>query len=950
MRPNRLLVPILTFMFLNSPTPSFSFEKLSDGVLFKLQKQLPTDPRMVKVQVCTDDIIRIVATPETTFSSRPSLMVQNPVWAPTPWTVNEHDGVVDIITAKVVVRVDPVTGALSFRDPSGSVLLQGKATGGTIITPANVLGEQTYHVQELFDSPPEEAFYGLGGNQNAIMNYKGHNLDLYQKNMVEVVPFLVSNRNYGILWDNNSHMKFGDIRDYQPLSVLNLTGADGTGGGLTADYFRDSGFDTLFASRKESTIDHEYSDVHDPFPDGFEKNVAAVRWSGNIESRTAGDFTFRLCCSGYTKLWIDGKLAVESWRQNWLAWTHFVRLSMEPGKRHTIKIEWIHAGGAISLTCLGPSDPLYQNSLSLWSEVADQVDYYFVRGYNLDQVVHGYRRITGKAPMMPQWAFGFWQSRQHYASQEEILNVVGEFRKRRIPIDNIVQDWFYWPENKWGDHEFDPSRYPDPAGMIRTLHGALNTHMMISVWAKFYVGTKNFEEFKNHGWLYMRNVEKEQRDWVGPGYVSTFYDPYSAGARELFWKQINDALFSKGIDAWWLDCTEPDIQSNLSRQETILRQGPTALGSASRYLNTFSLMQTRAVYEGQRATSPNTRVFILTRSAFAGTQRYAAATWSGDIAARWYDMKAQISGGANFCIAGIPYWTMDIGGFAVEHRYEQPTDADLEEWRELNTRWYQFGSFCPLFRSHGEFPYREMFAIAPENHPAYQAMLKYDRLRYRLMPYMYSLAGMVTQNDYTIMRALVMDFGKDRKVLNINDQYMFGPDLLINPVTEYRARTRPVYLPGKGWYELRSGKYVAGGQTIQADAPYSDIPVFVREGAILPCGPEIQYTGQKPADPIRLFVYTGANASFALYEDEGVNYDYERGLCSTIPLAYDEESRTLTIGSRSGSFPGMLHRRTFEIIWVTKDRPAGLDFTAPADVVVHYDGTPVAVTINAAIH
>ncbi len=940
-----LMLPTL-LLGLAAFTHAVAFEKQSDGVLFQLKKIKPTDPRLLKVQVCSPDIIRIIASPADSFSTRASLMVQKSTWEPFPWDVRESNGQVEITTAKVIVRVNPETGAVVFCDTTGHPILSEKNGGGKIITSADVLGEQTYHIQQLFDSPADEAFYGLGGNQNAIMNYRGHNLDLYQHNMEEVVPFLVSNKNYGILWDNNSHMKFGDVRDYQPLNTLKLYAKDGTEGGLTAEYFRDMHFDSLYVSRQESSIDYEYTDAHEPYPEGFQKNVTAVRWSGEIEAREPGTYEFRLCSCGYTKLWVDGTQVVESWRQNWLPWTHFPRIQLEAGKRHSIKLEWIHTGGLISLSCMGPLNPVYDTSLSLWSEVADQIDYYFVRGDNLDKVVHGYREITGRAPMMPNWALGFWQSREHYASQDEILSVVGEFRKRQIPLDNIVQDWFYWKEDKWGDHEFDPSRYPDPAGMVRTLHQDLHAHIMISVWAKFYVGTKNFEEFKKHGWLYLRNVEKGQRDWVGPGYVSTFYDPYSAGARDLFWKQINETLFSKGIDAWWLDCTEPDIQSNLSRRETILRQGPTALGSSSRYLNTFSLMQTKAVYENQRAINPNQRVFILTRSAFAGTQRYAAATWSGDIAARWYDMKAQISGGANFCLAGVPYWTMDIGGFAVEQRYERPTPADLDEWRELNTRWYEFGSFCPLFRVHGQFPYREMFNIAPETHPAYQAMLKYDRLRYRLMPYIYSLAGMVTQDDYTIMRALVMDFGNDPKVLTINDQYMFGPALLINPVTEYKARTREVYLPGDGWYELQSGKYFKGGETIQANAPYSDIPVFVKKGSIIPTGPEIQYTGQKSADTTRVFVYSGGNAAFSLYEDEGVNYNYEKGLFSTIPLTYDENTHALTIGARKGSFPGMLQHRVFEVVWVNNEHPKGLDFSAPPDASVQYNGTETVVKMS----
>ena len=317
---------------------------------------------------------------------------------------------------------------------------------------------------------------------------------------------------------------------------------------------------------------------------------------------------------------------MNSWRQNWLPWTYLPQLNMEAGKRYSIKIEWIHTGGFIGLKCLSPEDTIYQKSLSLYSEVADQIDYYFVHGENLDQVIQRYREITGKAPMMPKWAMGLWQCRERYRTQEELLSVVKEFRKRQIPLDNIVQDWMYWKEDQWGSHEFDPTRYPDPDGMVRELHKKLNSHIMISVWPKFYVGTKHYEEFKKNGWLYMRNVEKGQRDWVGPGYVSTFYDPYSEGARELFWRQINEKLFSKGFDAWWLDATEPDLHSNLDHFEWRRRIGPTALGSSSRYLNTYSLMNAKGIYEGQRRTAPDQRVFILTRSAYAGQQRYSAAT------------------------------------------------------------------------------------------------------------------------------------------------------------------------------------------------------------------------------------------------------------------------------------------------------------------------------------
>jgi alpha-D-xyloside xylohydrolase len=866
-------------------------------------------------------------------------MTDRTQWAPVPWSVKTNAGDIEISTAKVTVRVNSLSGAVAFYSPQDRLLLHEKTGGGKIITAAEAMGEQTFHIRQFFDSPDDEAFYGLGGHQNSIMNYKGHDVDLWQYNIVKSIPFLVSSRNYGILWDNNSRTKFGDIREYQSLSGLALYGKDGRPGGLTAEYFKDSAMTSLFTSRPEPRIEHEFIDVNDAYPPGFEKNAAAIRWSGEIESRESGLHKFRLYCCGYTKMWLDDSLVVDSWRQNWLPWTHFPCLSMRAGERHRIRIEWIHTGGYIGLKYLPPEQDTNSGGISLFSEVADQIDYYFIAGNNTDDVVHGYREITGRAPMMPRWAMGLWQSREHYNTQDEILSVVKEFRNHRIPLDNIVQDWFYWKEDDWGDHEFDPARYADPGSMIQTLHDSLHTNIMISVWAKFYVGTKNYEEFKNHDWLYMRNVEKGQKDWVGPGYVSTYYDPYQPQARDLFWKQIDEKLFSKGIDAWWLDCSEPDIQSNLSRQEAILRQGPTALGSSARYQNSFSLMHCKGVYEGQLRSDSSRRVFILTRSAFAGLQRYSAAVWSGDVAARWYDLKTQISSGLNFCLSGIPYWTTDIGGFAVESRYEHPSDSDRDEWRELTTRWFQFGTFCPLLRVHGQFPYREMFNVAPENHPAYQSMLMYDKLRYRLLPYIYSLAGMVTQDDYTIMRPLVMDFGSDAKVLNIGDQYMFGPALLVNPVTEYKARTRSVYLPaGNGWYDFRSGDYFEGGQTIRADAPYSVIPLFVKAGSLIPCGPEIQYTTEKQADTLRLFVYTGTDGNFNLYEDENINNNYKKGEFSIIPIQYQEKERTLTIGKRQGTFPGMLYDRTIEIVRIGKEKPIPLEFASKPDIIFHYDG------------
>ncbi|HVV03629.1 MAG TPA: TIM-barrel domain-containing protein, partial [Puia sp.] len=436
------------------------------------------------------------------------------------------------------------------------------------------------------------------------------------------------------------------------------------------------------------------------------------------------------------------------------------------------------------------------------------------------------------------------------------------------------------------------------------------------------------------------------RDWIGKGYISTFYDAFNPAARKGFWDLLNKKLYNKGIDAWWMDASEPDILSNVSPEKRKEQMTPTALGPAAEYLNAYPLVNAKGIYEGQRATNPDQRVFILTRSAFAGLQRYAAAVWSGDIAARWTDMKDQIAAGINFSLSGVPYWTMDIGGFAVEHRYEQAKGETLEEWREQMTRWYQFGAFCPLFRVHGQFPFREIYNVAPEDHPAYRSMLYYDKLRYRLLPYLYSLSGRVWRDDYTMMRGLVMDFGKDTAVYDIADEYMLGPSLLVAPVTQYKARERQVYLPaGQGWYDLYTGAYLEGGQHVTTDAPYQRMPVCVKEGSILPLGPDLQYTGERPADTITLLVYTGKDAHFTLYEDEGTNYNYEKGAYSNIPFTYNEAAGTLTIGQREGSFGHMLQKRVFRIVKVSRDRPVALDRVQTAGQVVRYKGNAETVVL-----
>ncbi len=929
--------------------PPGDYSKVEDGIIVHVKRKMPNGVCLVRLQAITDRIIRVTASPVDSFINTPSLITLPKKRTPVKWEVKEEKEQVILFTPALRVIISLITGEINFTDPAGKPILGEPKEGGKYFIPVTEEGQPSWKLSQAFMSEPGEALYGLGQHQNGLMDQKGYQVELAQNNTEIAIPFMVSTKNYGILWDNYSITKVGDTRDYEPLSTLKLYAADGSQGWLTATYAKKSDAKQVIVQRPESALAYDFLLSQKDFPAEVKLGAAVVNWEGAVESAFTGVHHFLFRYGGYGKIWIDGKLLADRWRQPWMPGTAVLPVQMEKGRKYSFKIEWIPDGDVSYISCkwLSPLQGDLQQQFAFNAESGNQLDYYFIQGKNLDEVIGGYRDITGNSTIMPKWAMGLWQSRERYKTQDEILNTVSEFRKRKIPLDNIVLDWSYWKENDWGSQEFDSSRFADPAGMIKTLHDQYNTRFMISVWPKFYEGLPVYETFNKNGWLFKRNVAEQRRDWIGKGYTSTFYDAFNPQARTAFWNLLNDKLYNKGVDAWWLDATEPDIHSNMSVEERKQTMNPTALGAASRYFNAFPLLNTKGVYEGQRRVNPDQRVFILTRSAFAGQQRYAAASWSGDISARWHDLKNQISGGLNFSMSGLPYWTVDIGGFAVEKRFENAQGENLEEWRELMTRWYQFGAFCPLFRVHGQFPYREIFNVAPETHPAYQSMLYYDKLRYRLMPYIYSLAGKTWHDHYTIMRGLAMDFPDDPLVRDIGDQYMFGPSLLVNPVCEYKATSRSVYLPaGTGWYESYSGTYLPGGATVVATAPLQRMPLYIKEGSILTAGPEIQYTAEKPADPITLLVYTGKDAQFALYEDEDTNYNYEKGAFANIPFSYEEATKTLTIGNRAGTFNGMLQQRTLRVIFISKNNPKPFDPDGKADQVIKYNGKKVTVKMK----
>ena len=858
------------------------------------------------------------------FSERKSLVVLDGVQKKTDWNLAENDAEIILSTSAIQAHISKSTAAVTFTDANGTPVLK---EAGRLIKDTVVLDEQCKKIEQKFEWQGDEGLYGLGQYQDGLMNYRGHSRKLYQQNIVDVTPVLISSKGYGIYWENYS------ITDF---------------------------IDTLYK---------------------------------------------------------EGQPAVGS----------------------------------------------------LFSEVADQIDYYFIYGPETDKVIAGLRDLTGKATMFGRWAYGLWQCKEHYHTQAEILDVADNYRKRNIPVDNIVQDWFYWEPKPWGSHTFDRPRYPDADALTKTLHDKYHMQIMISVWAKFEKGSDNYNEMNQAGFLYPPTYNFDS---------AQYYDVYNPEARKMYWKQMNDSVYKRGFDAWWLDATEPEMGDFTN--DTVKKAMKNYLGSGARYLNTYSLMTTKAVYEGQRSVSEKKRVFILTRSNYIGQQRNAAASWSGDIHASWQVFHNQISGGLNMGLSGLPYWTTDIGAFFVD---DFAGGNQNKEYQELFLRWFQFGAFCPLFRVHGTSTPREMYKFGEKGYWAYDAQLKIDQLRYKLMPYIYSQAWNIYENGSTLMRGLVFDFREDAAVRNIDDQFMFGPSMLVNPVTEsmyykdfeniqrvavtipaenlfspdgntpgltadyyndekmsnkvlsridpkidfdwgftspdakvnteafsavwkgqvladqsgeysfvtsaddgvrlkinnkviidnweqqavtytegkivlekgkkydicveyfdhwmgasvklawitpsmkaglgkiksdflaQKIKTRKVYLPKcAGWYDFWTNQKLEGGQTIDAPAPIDQLPLYVKAGSIIPMGPLMNYTTEKACDPIEVRIYPGANAEFVLYEDENDNYNYEKGAYALIPMKWDDASATLTIGARKGEFPGMMKEHTFNVV------------------------------------
>jgi alpha-D-xyloside xylohydrolase len=599
---------------------------------------------------------------------------------------------------------------------------------------------------------------------------------------------------------------------------------------------------------------------------------------------------------------------------------------------------------------------------SFKSDVGECVDYYFMYGGNADGVIANMRDLTGQAPLFPLWTYGFWQSKERYKSQDELVNVVKQYRKLGVPLDGIIQDWQYWGNNYlWNAMEFLNPEFPNPQKMVNDVHN-LNAHIIISIWNSFGPQTKQYKELEKINALMnfttwpQSGSEKWPPNRDYPSGVRV-YDPYNPAARDIYWKHLQEML-ALGIDGWWMDSSEPD---HLDFKPSDF-DNKTYLGSFRKVRNAFPLMTVGGVSSHQRAVDSSKRIFILTRSAFAGQQRYGANTWSGDVTASWAALRNQISAGLNFSLTGIPYWNADIGGFFLS---KFPRKLEDPEYRELHARWVEFGTFTPMMRVHGEGAPREIWQFGKKGDKVYDAVEKYINIRYHLLPYIYSTSWDVTTNQSSMMRALVMDFPKDKNALDINDEYMFGKSLLVNPVTNAMyvkpdgtakeatqvedfstIKSKETYLPaGTDWFDFWTGEKLSGGNKVSKQTPLDIIPLYVKAGAIVPVGPSVQYSTEKKWNELEIRIYPGANGKFVLYEDENDNYNYEKGIYSTITFSWDDAKKTLAISDRNGSFPGMLNERKFNVVLVGVNKGAGDNLSVQPDKQITYTGKKLSVKL-----
>ena len=766
------------------------------------------------------------------------------------FVLKETENSLKISTKEMTVAFDKKSGVIQYSDKSGKVFLSEKENT-RLMKPGSIMGEACFVAEQGFESPKDEYLFGLGQFQDGFYNLKNKTRKLIQVNTQIAIPFLVSNKGYGLLWHQYGLTYFNPTN--QNITLIKNTVNDGEK--------REVEVTTTSGTQKVSQQQSIYTGK---FSVAKEGEYSLMLDLGDMDSRHL--------------VLIDG-IDVINQSNLWLPPAVSQLIQLKAGE-HSVKVVCKSANiPSLSLK-------LSNNETVFNSPNAKLLDYVVFAGNDTDEIIANYRNLTGSVPMLPKWAFGFWQCRERYTSGEHLVSTIKEFRKRNLPVDVIVQDWQYWGKYGWGVPKFDETNYPEPEKFIKEIHD-LNAHFSVSVW-------ENLNKESEIGKEYVaKNLFIPNSPWI---------DIYNPETQKTHWNALNKNLFALGTDSWWMDATEPENDA--------LRGKQTYFGLGDFYRLTYPLFVSKAIYEGQRNTNPEKRVTTLTRSAFLGQQRYGTINWSGDIGWDWDTYKRQIVAGLNYNLTGMPYWTTDIGGF-FRPGAGQYKD---EKYHEILTRWFQWAVFNPIFRMHGYQTETEPWKYGEKVENNMRSMMN---LRYQLLPYIYSEAWQITKNNSTLMRPLIMDFNDDATAVSQAYQYMFGKAFLIAPVTAPNVTNWNVYLPKQyDWYDFWTGKRFEGGQSVSTPVTLDKIPLFVKEGSIVPIGKVIQNT-QVKQDELEIRVYTGKDASFTYYNDEGDNYNYEKGKYIEIPIIWNEKKQSLTIRKQIGSYKNQTSVYTMNIVWIS---------------------------------